>query len=300
MKRVFVVLFWVVGICLVNPNYSYSQFRNNINMDISITNGIALGDFTWSIAGNINGTNINVLSELNWYDLTGYQLGGEYNLFFSNKIGVSLQSATAFYTEGLATDTDYTAPNKQNIDFYAKHRGKKSYAHNSDLKIKYVFFKKEHLTIVPEIGLSYINHLYRLRDDILLDLNTTYKTFWYGINVGSSFAFHISDKTDICAGISYQQLNYYATANWNMSYQLQNPKSFTHTAKGYGIKPSILYKVHLSKVLSIFVNWKYYYFSTGKGVEKNYLTDGTTVIQRFNDGTGEQQSFLIGLTFKIK
>ena len=42
--------------------------------DLELVGGYRLDDLDWSIAGNLNGTNPNIVSELTWSDLESYQL----------------------------------------------------------------------------------------------------------------------------------------------------------------------------------------------------------------------------------
>jgi len=41
----------------------------DIKTDLSLSTGYRVDDFSWNIAGNVSGTNPNVLSELTWSDL---------------------------------------------------------------------------------------------------------------------------------------------------------------------------------------------------------------------------------------
>jgi hypothetical protein len=53
--------------------YPHPAQAADIQTDLGLSTGYRVDDFSWSIAGNISGTDPNVLSELTWSDLETLQ-----------------------------------------------------------------------------------------------------------------------------------------------------------------------------------------------------------------------------------
>ena len=78
------------------PNSSYSSVSAGTGKwdgfvpetELSVTGGYRTDDLDWNIAGDINGNNPNIISELTWDDLESYQLKFQGRLIWPNLVAI--------------------------------------------------------------------------------------------------------------------------------------------------------------------------------------------------------------------
>src|ERR1700754_1332656 len=81
-------------------------------LQISAGTGYQREDFHWSIAGDINGENPNVYSELKWKAIAGphYNLALQWNIW--NSFLLLGNYSKSSITSGTSNDTDYSGDNR--------------------------------------------------------------------------------------------------------------------------------------------------------------------------------------------
>lgn len=126
-------------------------------------------------------------------------------------------------------------------------------------------------------------------------LNTTYKTFWYGLWTGLKLEKDIKSKVKIFCEYEYHIVDYYGEGNWNLRKDFDHPKSFTHKASGDGQVLSLglnyLYKNNFQLTIKLNQgNW-----TTDKGIDKTYFTDGETIKTQFNEANWDTKSIMISI-----
>jgi hypothetical protein len=242
-------------------------------------------DFNWSIAGNVNDRYVIILSELRWRKIKGVQLNlnGEYN--FWKGLFVKGNLSKAFITSGKVSDTDFGQDNRQDTLFHdtfnSDHGNITSWAAGVGYKLSIA--KK--YSVAPFVGYGNNSQsLFVLRDygNVTGNLKSTYDTKWNGLTMGLSFIVPVHERIIITAQSTYRQLNYSAKANWNLIEDFEHPVSFRHKAKGYGVENNIGVHYVLNEKISLSLNGQLGHWTTGKGTDTLYRTNGEVNVTQLN------------------
>ena len=297
MKRA--VVFSLLGIlfCMM-ANAQEKKQKFNITTQL----GYFQEDFRWSIAGiNDNNNYVNILSELRWENLRGPQANINLQYNFWKGFFVQGNFSTSLILSGSVTDTDFGEDNRKDTlyhDTFDSNEGNIiSFGGSLGYKIKF----HENYSISPFIGFSSNQqslYIVEVPGGLLTDLRCTYETQWNGLTLGLDSKIPIG-KFIIQPLIIYHQVNYSAKANWNLIETFKHPVSFTHDAKGFGIEPALNFHYTLNKTISILLGGKSGYWSTGKGVDTLYLTDGSTSTTQLNGAIRNNWSINLGASFSF-
>ncbi len=238
-------------------------------------------DFRWSIAGNMQGQNPNILSELIFKPVksAGFFANGGFNI--RRKFSINGYYNKLWTYDGEVTDFDYDGDNRTLPSTQLYLQSNKGSARSVGGRFNYHFFKTADFDISVGAGYDFTKQLYYLTNDNDPLLNSTYETKWKGPNLSLN-GLYMYQFFSIGTGITSRYLMYDAKANWNLIESFQHPVSFVHDAKGYGIdyrlslgvQPANFIKLNLQGLYS---NWK-----TEYGVDKLYQADGAVIKARMN------------------
>jgi hypothetical protein len=266
-------------------------------LEVEFSTGYMKQDLTWSIAGNLNGQNPNIYSELVWRDVGAiqFELGGRYN--FWKKFILNVDANYALTQSGAVTDSDYESDNRTKRVFFAKLNSDKGSSYSIDPSIGYRLNISSKIMLTSSLGYGVSAQKLYLLDDI--DLKSTYSTRWRGPFLKGSANFSFSNKVDTQLDFSYHQVNYKAEANWNLVETFKHPVSFEHTAKGYGITGDLKIGYRLTQQVKATISSGYFYWTTGAGVDALFLSDGTVSKTRLNDVTRNGFDVQIGIQWRM-
>ncbi|WP_316801918.1 hypothetical protein [Pedobacter nototheniae] len=254
----------------------------------------------WSIAGNPDGTDPNILSEVIWKNLKGPSFGLDIKYNITDKLGVKVASQYAKIVKGTAEDTDYADDNRQGAFYYDLLNANKGYLYDMDLQLNYQILKLGNFNIDPIIGISYHQqkfHLLESGDNPASNgLNSTYEAKYKGFDFGGAFIFK-TDAFSIGATVLAGFYTYSAKANWNLIPDFAKPVSFTHKANAFSLSGDINISVPLNKNLSIEADYKINNINTYSGVDKAYYNNRNTEETQFNGATFRKNAALLGLNF---
>src|SRR6266567_1552270 len=100
---------WMLLLCMLSASVAANAQER---LHFSLSTGYQSENFRWSIAGSVEGTNPNILSELKWKNLAGPTVAasGDWNFWKS----FTLRSAFSrlFIVSGSVTDMDYRGDNR--------------------------------------------------------------------------------------------------------------------------------------------------------------------------------------------
>jgi hypothetical protein len=252
---------------------------------LDASSGYYTENFNWSIAGNINDRYVNILSELRWRKIKGVQLNlnGEYN--FWKGLFVKGNLSKAFITSGKVSDTDFGNDNRQDTLFHDNFKSDQGNITSWDAGVGYKVSIAKMYSVAPFVGYG-INgqYLFVLRDygNVTGNLKSTYDSKWTGLSMGLSFIIRIHERIIITAQSTYRQLNYSAKANWNLIEDFEHPVSFRHKAKGYGLQNNIGVQYVLNEKISLSLNGQLSHWTTGKGTDTLYRTNGEVNVTQLN------------------
>lgn len=230
--------------------------------ELGISPGYRIDELSWNIAGNINGADPNVLSELKWEDLRAYVIRGRGKAILGKtSVGGLYIRADVDYgwiTHGSNQDSDYLGENRTEEFSRSNNSSNGGTFQDASLGVGYRFcFGNDFFSLAPLVGRSYNRQRLEATDanqtiavppystqplGPFAGLNTDYVATWEGPWVGVEMGFQtIASRrrprpitVDLIFGAEYHFPSYSATANWNLADRFAHPESFKHTADGVG------------------------------------------------------------------
>ncbi|MGS2741716.1 hypothetical protein [Sinomicrobium sp. M5D2P17] len=260
-------------------------------------------DLRWSIAGDVNGQNPNILSELIWKRLQGPQVGLMIQKNISRRFSVQADMSYMGVTTGRVTDTDYRRDDRQDISFDENLRSDRGYSLSFDARLQYLVYIHPKVSILPFLGFTNkYQHVFMLDNEIPLIkgsvLKSTYTPHWYGGTAGGVFVFN-AGKARISLEVSGDLVKYSAKANWNLRSELAHPVSFKHSATGKGVNAQLFVAYPLCENIYITLNADISHAETGNGTDKTFYESGKKVYTRLNSVVNKSYGLGFGLKFKL-
>jgi hypothetical protein len=252
-------------------------------------------DFKWSIAGNLQGSSPNIYSELTWHNLQAGSVDIMVKWNFINRFIASADMSWALNIDGHASDIDYNDDNRNNPTFVAHVLSRKGNAIATNAALGYQIINSRFFRLTGFLGFEIHRQFYHLSDDFAL--NSSYKAQWSGPFIAFEPQFLIAEICKIDLNLSYYQVDYSATANWNLIEEFQHPVSFKHAAYGFGIETGIGLRFPITQFFDIYTAATYGHWSTGKGIDTLYLRSGEVRKTQLNDVTRLSWTLGIGASF---
>jgi hypothetical protein len=290
---------WLSLLMMLVAPCMLAQDSKHKSLLISVQPGYQSANFSWSIAGNLQGEGPNILSELTWKNVSGpaASMGLQWNAWKQWVIYADVSYASI--TSGRATDTDYASDDRSDPSFSASLKSNKG--QSSAIRAGFGYYmidkKKTRLLVLGGYGV-HRQHLRLMEDggDPLQPLNSTYQPKWKGPFAGVNATIAVAGGWETGATLFYHQVNYSADANWNLVEDFMHPLSFRHTAKGYGLEAGLHLQRKLNSVLGLRVQANYFQWSTGYGVDELYKSDGQVIRTRLNDASSKGYRIGAGVT----
>ncbi|QEM13198.1 hypothetical protein [Mucilaginibacter rubeus] len=263
--------FWL----MISTPVLYAQSDNN-KLLFNITDGYQCESFHWSIAGNSNGQNPNVFSELKWTKLSGQSIGASLQWNVYQKFSVYADYTRQFITSGSVKDSDYSGDNRTGNTYNETFNAGKGHTQGWSLGIGYQLINNNWLKLTPYAGYSDNRQSLYLYDDAnrFPGLNSSYQTKWKGAFIKAIASFKLIEKLRFNSDITYNQVSYNALGNWNLITTFQHPVSYHHHANGYGLNMNGTLAYSISKLIAIQAGGGYLHWQTGNGTDELYLSSG--------------------------
>jgi hypothetical protein len=254
-------------------------------LQLSVTGGYRQENLRWSIAGNADGQNPNILSALRWKNVGGPVTGMHLQFILFDHWQLEGEYERMFISSGKVSDTDYGGNDRTNIVYAAQFRAGKGNTDHWQAGLGNEIPVTSKFSITPSAGYGQFHQsLYIYGYTVAFnDLNSTYKTKWTGAYGQVLCSAGLTKKLGMNAGFRYSQVRYRASANWNLINIFNHPESFRHMAKGYGIRTqaSLLYRA--SGIHSIGIKGSYSHWQTGRGIDELYLAAGGSEQTQLNE-----------------
>ncbi len=278
----------------------------DISTDIDLQGMFRSDNFDWSISGDINGANPNILSELKWTDLkiNGLKLSAVSLVEKSYYLRSSVNYG--WITSGKNRDSDYFGDNRTFEFSRSDNKTDDGYVKELSMGLGYQFKDASGSTMLaPMVGYSY--HMQKLKitdgfQSIPLNgpfpgLNSTYESIWKGPWIGFDVSYIGSDKITFSGVFEYHWIDFNAEADWNLRSDFAHPKSFAQDADGNGISFSLGMDYLLKNNWSVVSGLNFRDWSTNFGVDRTYFVDGTTIATGLNEVSWHVFSFSMGVRY---
>jgi hypothetical protein len=254
-------------------------------LQLSVAGGYRQSALRWSIAGNANGQNPNILSELRWKSVGGAVTGMHIQFGFFDHWQLEGEYERMFFSSGKVYDTDYGGNDRTNIAYAAQFHAGKGGADRWLAGLANQIPVTNEFSITPSAGYGIFHQSLYIAGYTATfnDLNSTYKTKWTGPYGQVLCSIGLKKKLCMNALLRYSQVRYRASANWNLIQEFSHPESFRHTANGYGInaQASLLYRA--SCIHAIGITGSYSRWQTGRGIDELYLATGGSEQTQLNE-----------------
>lgn len=282
---------YLIFVVLIFPGWGYAQSHARVQIGGVST----VEDLTWSIAGNLNGENPDIFSELQWRNICGVGGAASIALPVFKRFSFSLDAKVLGFVKGTVTDTDYRGDNRTDQVFYAKESASKGLVKSFRPGIEYLMVDQSRFDLSLGVGYLVTTKTYYLLNHAT-GLNSSYAAIWHGV----SALYTVGVDLDFCRLIlltDYSQVKYKATANWNLIDEFEHPVSFEHEARGFVFFNQLSIYKALANQVEAMVSGGYQFSSTGKGVDTLYKKDGDRPKTQLNDVTNQMFSLSLGVNY---
>ena len=289
------------------PAFQLGQQDSRSKTDGCLTIGVSAGyrmdNMDWNIAGDQDGQNPNIISELEFDDIDIFQRGVEANLMV-NQIYSRGSIHYGNIRDGECTDSDYDEDNRRELWSRSKSEIDDDDVFDMRAGLGYQFTViGEKLKIAPLIGGSYHEQNLRLTAAVQTEatqgrtpdvgpipgLNSTYKTKWRSLWLGMDIGFEVLTSLVLSSSMEYHKADYEAKADWNLRSDLQHPVSFTHEADAEGLVINIGIAYFFTEDWDVHLTYCRQKWSASKGDCRFFLSTGQTSTQRLNQVNWDSQ-----------
>ena len=179
MKNYLVTL--VTAILLFIGQRVFAQV-NDPKLQIFVSTGIELQDLHWSISGNTNGANPNILSELKWTKVKGTVTAADVSWKFWRRFSFVGGYSRAFTYSGLVNDIDYSGDNRTNPVYTGNFHNDKGFTDAWYLGGGYLLVNSSKFRMTPAAGYGTNRQYLYITDPSgqFPGLNSSYITSWRG------------------------------------------------------------------------------------------------------------------------
>jgi hypothetical protein len=269
----------LTGFCflwlMIGARSLYAQSGEN-KIQFDITDGYQRENFHWSIAGNSSGQSPNVFSELKWMKLGGQSIDASLQWNVYQKFVFYAGYTRQFITSGTVNDSDYSGDNRTNATYNETFNAGKGYTQGWAIGAGYKLINSDLFSLRPYAGYSDNRQSLYLYDNgnRFPGLNSSYETTWKGAFIKAMASLKLVQKLKFNADVTYNQVGYNATGNWNLITTFRHPVSYRHHANGYGLDMGGRFVYELTKYIAIQAGAGYLHWQTDNGTDLLYLNNG--------------------------
>jgi hypothetical protein len=277
--------------------------KGPINIEAEVGFGIRWDSLDWNIAGNLQGNNPNVLSELKWKDLHIHEAQLGLRTELRNTFVLKGSISYGVIVSGDNRDSDYAADNRTLEFSRSINDADKGHTLDGQLGAGYRFrLISESISVIPLAGYSYHRQYLTMTDGYqkitwpggpplgpFNGLDSSYDAEWQGPWIGLEMTLDTDRFTKTFSPVSfyaaweYHWADYYAEANWNLRDDFMQPKSFEHEADGNGMVASLGICIRLTDKWLVTLGYETEKWSTERGVDRVFLENNTTIKTRLNE-----------------
>lgn len=331
MPRVVVFVIMLMVFSLSHHQAFAAVFNKIESAELDLSIGHRVDQFDWNIAGNSDGKNPNVLSQLTWSDLELIQLQLDGRIELSEVLWTKIDAlfvgrfAYGNAITGLNRDSDYAGDNRTLEWSRSINQSDDGFTVDITGGIGHKFeLIPKLLSVAPLIGyafnvqnLTMSEGVQTVSDDVIHDLffepdtsgpwpigsipalDSSYRAYWFGPWLGLNIDLTPIEKLKIELLGEFHWVEYFAEANWNLRTQLVHPISFEHEAHGTGLVGTVKTSYQLNDRWSLLFSGTLQYWRTGDGIDTTYFTDGTRGGTRLNEVNWDSYAAMVGLRYQF-
>ena len=255
--------------------FCISSKASNLSNSIIYGFGDRETKVNWSIAGNLAGTNPNIISELDWRNVKSNQflLGG---IWQDGDYFFKVFGEYGRIYDGENQDSDYNLNNRGGEFSRSLNNAGRGYMLDTEISYGKDYFLLGKLKLSSIIGYSFHRQNLKIYDGKMIigsanltGLDSLYQANWSGPQLG--FALNYKNNRSIFSfNYSLQDINFNGYTDWNLRSDLKHPKSMTQKGDGSGTKISASYERAVSNFSSLSLVGNFYKYKA-EGVHTFHL-----------------------------
>jgi opacity protein-like surface antigen len=277
-------------LCFLLPCLAFTQ---EPVVAVQVNAGRASENFNWSIAGNMQGQNPNILSELKWRKLQGPVFEGKMTVRIRERFFVKGGLTFMDIRKGTATDTDYGSDNRTNPTYHKQLISNEGNTREHSISAGYTFFPGQPSRAEVSIGYLQGRQELLLFDEAHLP-QATYDATWKGMVLDGEMNYPLGGRFGIYLHPRLGFMSYRATADWKRVQAFAHPVSFIHEANAFSLEAGAGLRFSITKNLMLHLEGRQGMWKALKGTDRLFLNDGQQVLSRFNGAKREVAMLVLG------
>jgi hypothetical protein len=294
--------------------YLHPAHAADIKADISLSTGFRVDDLNWNIAGNLSGSNPNILSELTWSNLETLQATVSGRALVNGWLYMRGSLGYGWTFDGDNLDSDFSGNDRTQEYSRSSNSAEGGRLFDGSIGLGYPFsFLSGRLSLSPLVGGSYSAQKLTLRDGVqviasspstppagpIQGLDSTYDASWLGPWLGIDVSFAIADKVLLFGSVEYHWAAFEAQGNLNLRNDLAHPRSFEHDADGKGVLLQLGIEYLLTGPWSLNLAFNYQKWSAGPGIDRLYYANGSVAETRLNEVDWDSYALMLGVVYRF-
>jgi hypothetical protein len=286
---------------------------NEADFEFNLSNGYHHGRLLWNIAGDLDGENPNILSELTWSELQIYHLQAQGEIA-TDAFALRALLGYGWILAGDNQDSDYNSDDRTDEFSRSYSDGKGGYLLNGSVAIGPRYeLKALPMTVIPLFGLAYHRQAMVMTDGVLViskppstqplgpidGLNSSYTTNWISLILGVDVEYRITRWLSLAAVLSVFPSAYLAQADWNLRTDYAHPVSFVHRTAGIGFQGELSVGLMINRHWLLEPGVGIDYWFGGSGIDETFRAAGGSVATRLNEVIWKSVRFSLVTTFRL-
>lgn len=280
--RVFIHIFTFFFIC---PLFVMSQ---DVIHSIKISPLYSWNSFNWSSAGDINGKNPNIMSELKWTGLQSYGLTLE-SEWRIKKIKPVISITKEYVFRGKVMDTDYAADNREGIEYQNSFESDQGQFFR--LSIMQPANRSNNFYLGMSMSTQKLNLYHGLQNK-----KSEYKSKWVGIAALKTIPIYQGPVVTVDFNTTLKLSRYWATGNWIMRTDLLQPNSFKHYTYNGECIVGLKSKIEIFNFTFLAIQGEMLFNRSLRGEDQVYYANGNVGVTQFNGLKGTKSSLYLTIS----
>jgi len=293
--------------------------RRSTRVEIETSYAYRQDNLDWNIAGNLQGENPNILSELTWEDLLIHEMRLAIRTTLNRPFFLKGSIHYGVIVDGDNQDSDYAADDREMEFSRSNNSADKGSTLDGLFGAGYNFrLFSGRFNVIPLVGYSIHQQHLSMTDGYQTitweggpplgsfdGLDSTYDTQWRGPWVGLDLVLNIKKFAKYLPPLSffasqeYHWADYYAQADWNLRDDFMHPKSFEHEADGTGSLFCLGVRAYINDRWSLTFGYEEEVWSAEDGIDRVFLADATIISTRLNEVNWQSAVYQVGCSIRF-
>ncbi len=259
-------------------------------MEVEVSSYLYENSLSWTIAGDLQGENPDILSELNWKDLNLSGLQLELQQDFSDKAYFVGEVGGGLLFDGINQDSDYFGDGRTQEFSRSLSQTGGDYAFNGSVGLGVRILENHLLELSGLFGYAIWVQQMRMIDGEQLipltgrfsGLNSTYKMQWNGPWLGIKTGVKVNSAFGLESNLFLYAVNFVGVGDWNLRSDLVHPESFIHRTSGIGKLFSLGLNYQVAPGWVFFLGGEVAAWRMASGYDQIFFVNGLTEVTRLN------------------